>query len=113
MNENAKKWVEALRSGEFKQARERLRKDRAFCCLGVACELYRRDTGLGTWNQYGFKSPSDLSEDVLPIDVQRWLELAGPSGQYATSGLATDNDRGAPFEEIANTIESEPPGLFA
>jgi hypothetical protein len=54
-----------------------------------------------------------LSEDVLPIDVQRWLELAGPSGQYATSGLATDNDRGAPFEEIANTIESEPPGLFA
>tara|TARA_Y100001968_G_C19392416_1_gene736363 strand:+ start:798 stop:1088 length:291 start_codon:yes stop_codon:yes gene_type:complete len=38
------KWVEALRSGEFKQTRERLKKSNqhgsSFCCLGVLRELF-------------------------------------------------------------------------
>jgi hypothetical protein len=37
------KWVEALRSGEYRQARRRLRLDDSagpsYCCLGVLCEL--------------------------------------------------------------------------
>lgn len=35
-----KKWVKALRSGKFKQARHTLgNQDRGYCCLGVACSI--------------------------------------------------------------------------
>ena len=37
-----KLWVDALRSGEYKQAREVLRTNggTSFCCLGVLTDLY-------------------------------------------------------------------------
>lgn len=39
-----KKWVAALRSGEYQQARKLLRsKDDKFCCLGVACDVFDPD----------------------------------------------------------------------
>jgi hypothetical protein len=31
------KWVEALRSGKYKQARMALETSRGYCCLGVLC----------------------------------------------------------------------------
>ena len=34
-----KKWLEALRSGEYKKGRRFLRKDGAYCCLGVLSDL--------------------------------------------------------------------------
>ena len=37
---NRKAWVEALRSGKFKQTKGKLRaRNKSFCCLGVACEV--------------------------------------------------------------------------
>ena len=63
LNENAKKWVAALRSGKFKQGKFALRK-RTFrdglylrdgesphyvtehCCLGVACEIFKDELEL-------------------------------------------------------------------
>lgn len=45
MNENAKKWVEALRSGDYKQATGVLTRvndkgePESHCCLGVACQV--------------------------------------------------------------------------
>ena len=44
MNEYAKKWVEALRSGEFKQGKYQLKTfdeegNTRYCCLGVAEEV--------------------------------------------------------------------------
>jgi len=41
LNPVAQKWVKALRSGKYKQGRNRLRKKDRFCCLGVLCELER------------------------------------------------------------------------
>ncbi len=43
--EIAEKWVEALRSGRYKQTKKRLHKDDGYCCLGVLCEL----SGLSQW----------------------------------------------------------------
>ena len=34
-----KKWVDALRSGEYAQGRSSLRDHDEYCCLGVLCEL--------------------------------------------------------------------------
>lgn len=34
-----KQWLEALRSGEFKQTKETLQDNEGYCCLGVACKV--------------------------------------------------------------------------
>ena len=116
MNANAQKWVDALRSGEYSQARGRL-KDRCgnYCCLGVACELYRQEVG-GAWNcEHDFR-PSKRGMPVqgsLPSRVRNWLNLNENDGATAVgNSLAVLNDNGASFAEIADVIESEPEGLF-
>lgn len=126
LNENAQKLVAALRSGEFEQAQHALREDDSFCCLGVACELYRREhPDEGDWIEN-----ETIYEEcrVLPHRVQRWLGFTYKDGQFYSdtlphtwsdglySGgttLADLNDSGCSFEGIANTIESEPDGLFS
>ena len=46
-------WLEALRSGEYKQGREYLRQSNKdtvlYCCLGVLCDLHRKATGTYQW----------------------------------------------------------------
>lgn len=32
-------WIKALRSGEYKQGRNRLKRRDRFCCAGVLCDL--------------------------------------------------------------------------
>jgi len=34
-----KAWIEALRSGKYKQGRMCLKRDNEYCCLGVLCEI--------------------------------------------------------------------------
>jgi hypothetical protein len=46
MNENTKKWVEALRSGKYKQTEHVLQDTNGYCCLGVACVVYEQETGI-------------------------------------------------------------------
>lgn len=42
-----RKWVEALRSGEYKQGRGELLNDEgAYCCLGVLCAMQGEHAGL-------------------------------------------------------------------
>ena len=124
LNENAKKWVEALRSGKYEQGSGALKRrvddgEYEFCCLGVACELFGsgirqrvRDDGCVVygedWETGWFFS--------LPPEVMRALGLSGHMGGFPTSlgteTLAGLNDTGKTFAEIADIIESEPPGLF-
>ena len=54
MNQQIKQlWVNALRSGEYKQATGRLRKNDGYCCLGVLCDLHSKTTGEGHWEGEG------------------------------------------------------------
>ena len=124
MNENAKKWIDSLRSGNYEQGQRYLRTDKGFCCLGVACDLYSKETGKVEW-----KKNSNLSNLYyfgengfdLPRKVSNWLGLSGSSGGFYSTGkqaaqfdssLAVLNDTGSDFTEIANLIASEPSGLF-
>lgn len=123
MNDNARKWVEALRSGEYQQATEALRsgdntRGYRYCCLGVACDLYRQEVG-GEWVGDDFKdTDGQLMEDAeLPAVVRDWLGLRWCSGHFipqdtGSSTLIRINDGGSTFAEIADVIESEPKGLF-
>lgn len=105
LNDNAKKWVTALRSGEYEQARGALTLDGRYCCLGVACAI--SPIPAKEW----------LGRSLLPDEVRTWLGLSHEAGRYKrvykAAHLTSDNDeRKLTFSEIADIIESEPEGLF-
>jgi hypothetical protein len=111
MNPDIKKrWLDALRSGKFKQGREALRSnhggDTRHCCLGVLCELAVED---GVARRKGNRY-LDCSE-ILPRDVQHWAELDDPNpsvrGQGFSVCLAEMNDSGKDFNAIADIIEEQ------
>ena len=117
MNENAKLWVEALRSGEYEQGRGALctiDEPKKNCCLGVACELYIRayPGDLKITEGVGNRIDYDGHSAVLPEKVVAWLGLCTASGEYLGGQLTSDNDTGCSFDWIANKIDSEPNGLF-
>lgn len=99
------KWVKALRSGEYKQGRDRLRDggDR-YCCLGVLCDVlsegeWERDpVQKDWWRKYGdnedkFGVPRDQRDSMgLSENIESFL-----------IGL-NDSERKT-FEEIADWIE--------
>ena len=114
MNANAKKWVQALRSGKYKQAHGTLGKeDGSRCCLGVLCDLAVEAGVIKTFNLYS---------TCLPEEVTMWAGLSSDQGAYGRNlALWRDNDGGwvdgkvnSPkrFKTIARIIESEPEGLF-
>lgn len=107
LNENAKKWVAALRSGEYTQGRGMLCRDDHYCCLGVACEVYKKDGGT---LQEDWTERAVLMLQTEPVRL--WLGLASENGRIGNDSLAHFNDSGKTFAEIAGLIESEPPGLF-
>lgn len=94
-------WPEALESGEYKQAKERLydQTDEGYCCLGVACKLLN-DMRL-------LKKADWIDETQLPWGVVELLGI-GSSGDHKRSNesLANDNDRGKSFKQIAKLIRS-------
>jgi hypothetical protein len=122
LNDNAKKWVEALRSEKYKQqTKSYLRVGNKFCCLGVACDLYQKEVGdlkelaSGSDDRYYYNGMASY----LPEIVQNWLGISTWSGSYNDDSglrfrldLASQNDSGKTFEEIADIIEAEPVGLF-
>ena len=133
LNANAQKWVDALRSGKYTQTRGALRSDEGnnpkFCCLGVACDLYAKETSMdGWWRKskngefplYKFVSGCSSSEDALPILVAEWLGLKTVEGAFIPdhtglrlgSLIALNDDLRLDFAQIADIIESQPEGLF-
>jgi hypothetical protein len=117
LNENAKKWVAALRSGKYKQGKGKLHDvDDKYCCLGIACkvamengvELNKKYNADDLWYTYDGKST------YLPSSVLLWLRLRNGRGgcpDYSTD-LAAYNDTGITFNQIADIIEREHEDLF-
>lgn len=86
MNERLKKrWIEALRSGRFKQTIGALRDENGYCCLGV---LHLVATG---------KRPYSLWSNDKPKCVVAF-------GEKFEECLASMNDDGVPFDIIAGFI---------
>lgn len=117
LNDNAKKWVAALRSGEFSQTQAVLRDLRGYCCLGVLCEIFRRETGRGEWDaRYFFVEDEGKryeSHTDLVRQVAQWVGLETVTAAYGDmESLIRHNDTGDNFSKIADIIELEPEGLF-
>ena|ERR1700690_2797562 len=106
------KWIKALRSGKYKQCKNYLHiKDDGYCCLGVASELYRKETKLGNWKQDDpnsnhliFQVNGDQSRLYLIKQVYEWL---GYQSEYFTRKYANLNDEGQTFKYIADKIEKD------
>ena len=127
LNENAKAWVAALRSGEYTQTKKMLHRvtqenENSFCCLGVACDLYRNSVG-GDWDmirqdacieqaRFTDNKGASADSDLTPA-VMDWLGLADSEGAYCVGTLVSLNDNlDFTFDQIADAIESQPEGLF-
>jgi hypothetical protein len=101
------RWCAALRSGEYKQAFGFLHTDAGYCCLGVACEVYKpgnwqalANPGVTTFAFGGIFTdlPSDDQLGEMGIPKRKILELTrmNDSGKYS-------------FKQIADWIESNIP----
>ena len=108
----AKRWVEALRSGEYKQGRNQLRKGDAFCCLGVLCDLHAKENG-DSWKSEGETGIYMHAVEELPGDVWAWAGLYSSDGSFRSETdykicLVELNDSGYhSFNQLANIIENE------
>lgn len=127
MDEEIKaEWVAALRSGEYKQGAGQLayvspNGNASYCCLGVLCDLLAQQGRIsqrtrihdeGGGSVY-FKSHGEEDEDtgVLPKGVAKLVGLGVDNPAVLYGGTLTDlaslNDGGASFKEIADLIERE------
>lgn len=109
MNKRIKKlWIKALRGGKYKQARGFLRRNgdaERFCCLGVLCDLYRKEEG-GAWSDHVFEANGLYSSSVLPEPVHVWADLDDENPLLGRTAYATGlNDQGKNFNFIADRIE--------
>ena len=113
MNKKVKqKWIAALESGDYKQGKNFLKNKNKFCCLGVLCDLYAKETGKGKWNNRNrFTDEKDDIGDsqTLTLGVMEWagLDEANPSFKLDDdiTSLANENDKGRSFKHIAVLIE--------
>ena len=110
-----KKLVEALRSGDYDQTKGNLRVGDGYCCLGVACDLYRKieDPSMQWKMEWNPVVCADVwqfmgAPGLLPSEVQNWLGFSTSDGASVCgpySDLSYLNDQGESFEYIADFIE--------
>ena len=98
MNPEVKaKWLAALRSKKYEQARGALRIGDRFCCWGVLCDIHAKETG-ESWLEGAYFGASL----VIPNEVKVWAGLE----DYNALNLIQHNDDGKTFPAIADLIEA-------
>jgi len=119
MNSNVKKlWIDALRSGEYTQTSGLLKRGEAMCCLGVLCDLYKKETGYGVWDEFdNFRIDGAGHLTILPKEVCNWAGISNNDPSIAdvdamspaikTLPATVANDRiNMTFNEIADCLET-------
>jgi hypothetical protein len=110
--ENRRKWVEALRSGKFKQGNQYLEDFKGnMCCLGIGCRVLGVKRVADTAGCYKYGEVEAVSS--APPEFREMTGLqTGLGMRKVGKDLSELNDSGTPFSKIADIIESEPAGLF-
>lgn len=128
-----RRWIEALRSGQYQQTRGALRRlgtdtnstgesyPEGFCCLGVLCDVIAGDID-GQWlapdesGALAFSAPdSDPKQGLLPDSVMSFVQAEDSLVPLRNTvslrtvmrhtSLVGINDEGASFSEISDIIE--------
>lgn len=110
----AQRWVDALRSGKYSQAKGSLQKIGGFCCLGVLCEIAVEDgiipAPVVDKGEVAYGGDDELKDtDLPPQSVEDWSGL-DVRKTYVVNGLdetlyGLNDDRGFTFNQIADVIE--------
>lgn len=128
--ENMRLFIEALRSGEFRQGLSTLAGKKArdehwkYCCLGVACEIAIRNGAVVQVREeeitYGdhvdrFYRLYEGTSTVLPAPVREWLGLiadeadpqllTGFDNMHKLHATNLNDNYGWTFEQIADAFE--------
>lgn len=101
------KWVAALRSGEYKQAKGALKDGGGFCCLGVLCDLHSKETGRA-WDDGRYLG----AEKDLPDEVREWAGGYEPFTKFRIDhdfdmAEQHNDNNGYTFAQIADAIEGQ------
>lgn len=94
------KWLNALRSGNYKQTTGVLIRDGiSFCCIGVLCDVVEH---VEVFDDYVF---SGITNTELEIDLDRGTLFAIGLTREEAERLMCMNDEGSSFQDIADYIE--------
>jgi hypothetical protein len=108
-------WIDALKSGRYRQGNgylaQRKSKHVNYCCLGLLSELACK-AGVVEKKVHGEQNAYGGDRYYLPSAVKEWAGIKTVQGEFGDISLAELNDQGKSFEEIAKVIESSPDGLF-
>ncbi len=110
--------VDALESGKYQQAQGSLRNRVArlgrynYCCLGVACDVFRKETGQGKWDGESFLIGAEEATEEMPRQVRDWFgffdQRGKSSGLLGTDGeddlIDLNDNTGKSLKEIAGAI---------
>lgn len=119
--EIAKLWVAKLREPGLVQSKHLLNDGRGMCCLGVLCNVHNKVVGETDWEE-----PDEDRDyvrylgayELLPGSVKSWAGMRSLDGTVvgdkspllvggeAYGDLASANDDGRTFAEIADAIEA-------
>lgn len=132
------KWLQMLRSGDYKQGSNWLNADGKFCCWGLLCEIAVEDgvvrredngdslTGAGLMRYVWVADPEKGPSVGMPTnDILGWAGLHVPYPDVIglvshlvthpsttwTGTLDEMNDQGIPFAVIADIIEAVTEGV--
>lgn len=100
------KWLEALRSGNYKQAHGKLKTDKGYCCLGVLCEVAGLQGEVSRYYSspdrtiYMFGTHSEVS--FFPEELRSIACISEKNRRVLME--MNDNDRKS-FAEIADWIQ--------
>ena len=123
---DVKKWVKALRSGDYQQGKGNLCKedeisgDCEYCCLGVACDILTEADwvkhphwvvwSIGEHEEFEMPRLADKKQwgetETTSFPSLKTLNNIGLDVAYAQE-LAELNDNGWSFKKIANKIEKD------
>lgn len=107
----AEQWITALRSGQYRQSRYRLRTaDNKFCVLGVLCNLHAiAHPDIAAAQR---KPTVYMGESVgLPEAVVKWAGMYTSWGKFSYASLSELNDNGVTFAQLSDIISQEIPNL--
>lgn len=105
-------WIKALRSGKYEQTSGWLHNDKGFCCLGVVCDVLglpvkdERDQSANNARAYILDPFKQWSDDIAYARMlpDRMANVLGLNSDQMHA-LASSNDKGMTFSEIADDIE--------
>ena len=100
----AKKWIKALRSGEYLQASGFLQVDNRYCCLGVLCKLGEKEQISPAYRADKTLSGGNLNAQA---QIHDWSGMHSYTGSLLQLKDLTElNDAGTTFAAIADIIEA-------